>query len=257
MTSVFAFVMATGETECLFRPCNSKASLQTFKTVAIQKIVATSKAKRDDRFISLPENEILAHKSCYCSYTSKSRNKEQMKKKSVFANIGASKRLLKSQCSDFVFKRDCVLCGKECIPKDSKNPRRWVPVKQCTTVDRGSKISFKQRLENLCDERRDQWATEVMARLSSVIDLHAADAQYHVQCYNRFRVIPVTHPTMLTPVDEALRSVLLHMTDNVTETWTTTELYSMYQAASGTVSKKTCHIHRHILLWRRAGGAQH
>lgn len=156
----------------------------------------------------------------------------------MWANIGVSKRLLKSQCSDFDFKRDCLLCGTECKPKDSKNPHRWVLVRQCTTVDRGSDITLKQKLENLCDERQDQWANEVMARLSGVIDLHAADAQYHVPCYNRFRVVPVTHPTMMTPVEEALRSVLSTMVENVTETWTTSELYSMYLAASGTVSRR-------------------
>ena len=47
-----------------------------------------------------------------------------------------SKMLLKSQCTDFVFKRDCLLCGKERKSKYIKNPHRRVQVKQCTTVDR-------------------------------------------------------------------------------------------------------------------------
>ena len=67
------------------------------------------------------------------------------------------KRLLKSQCSDFVFKRDCLLCGNVCKMKDSKNPHRWVQVRQCKTVTSGSAITFKQQLENLCDEREDMW----------------------------------------------------------------------------------------------------
>ena len=55
------------------------------------------------------------------------------------------KRLLKSQCSDFVFKRDCLLCGNVCKMKDSKNPHRWVQVRQCKTVTSGTAITFKVR----------------------------------------------------------------------------------------------------------------
>ena len=87
--------------------------------------------------------------------------------------------MLKSQCSDFVFKLDCLLCGIVCKMKDSKNPHRWVEVRQCKTVNMGSAVTSKQQLENLYDEREDRWGNEVAARLSGVIDLHAADAQYH------------------------------------------------------------------------------
>ena len=67
--------------------------------------------------------------------------------------------------------------------------------------------------------------SEVAARLSGVVDLHAADAQYHVPYYNR--------PSITEPLEEALRSVLSTMDVNATESWT---LYVMYLAASGTVS---------------------
>ncbi|KAG1674268.1 hypothetical protein GQR58_015168 [Nymphon striatum] len=103
---------------------------------------------------------------------------------------------------------------------------------------RGANITFKQHLEDICDERQDQWANEVAVRLSGVIDLHASDAQYHVCCYNKFRVVPVSRPSMMAPVEDALRSVVTTMSENMVETWTTTELYSMYIAASGTVTKR-------------------
>ena len=229
--------MSADDRECLFSPCNVQGALQTFKTVAVQKIVATSKAKRDELFKTLSETEIVAHKSCYCKYTSKSRNSEQKRRKDTLAHTVVSKRLLKSQCSDFVFKRDCLLCGNVCKMKDSKNPHRWVDVRPCKTVNRGSAITFKQQLENICDEREDQWGNEVAARLSGVIDLHAADAQYHVPCYNRFRVVSVTRPSITEPLEEALRSVLSMMAENAIGSWTTSELYVMYLAASGTVSR--------------------
>ena len=112
------------------------------------------------------------------------------------AHTVVSKILLKSQCSDFMFKRDCLLCGNVCKMKDNNKPHRLVQVRQCKTVNRGSAITFKQQLENLCDEREGLWGNEVTARLSGVIDLHAADAQYHVPSYNRFRIVSVTLPSI-------------------------------------------------------------
>ena len=114
------------------------------------------------------------------------------------------------------------------------NSHWWVQVKQCTTVDRDGDIMFKQQLEDLCDERQDQWTNQVTSKLSGAIDLHP-DAQYHVPCYNKFRFVPLNHPSIVAPVEEALRSVVLTMAENATETWTTSELYSIYLAASGTV----------------------
>ena len=58
-------------------------------------------------------------------------------------------------------------------------------------------------------------------------DLNAADAQYHVPCYNR--------PSITEPLEEALRSVLSMMAESATESRT---LYVMYLAASGTVSRR-------------------
>ena len=84
--------MSAEDRECLFSPCNDQGALQTFNTVAVQKIVATSTAKRDELYKTLSETEIFAHKSCYCKYTSKSRNNEQKKRKDALAHTVVSKR---------------------------------------------------------------------------------------------------------------------------------------------------------------------
>ena len=107
--------------------------------MAVQKIVATNKATRDELY----NTEMFAHKSCYCKYTSKSRNNEQKKGKDALAHTFVSKKRLKSQCSDFVFKRDCMLCGNVCKMKDRKNPHRWVEIRHCKTVNRGSGNSWR------------------------------------------------------------------------------------------------------------------
>ena len=117
--------------------------------------------------------------------------------------------------------------------KDSNNSQ----VRQYKTVNRSSAVTFKQQLENLCDEREDLWGNEVTAKLSRVVDLRAADAQYHVPSYNCFRIVSVTRPSITETFEEAVRSVLSIMAQNATESWTTSKLYVMYVAASGTVSR--------------------
>ena len=53
--------MSADDRECLFKfsPCNAQGALHTFKTVAVQKIVATRKAQRDELFKT--ENLLTSH----------------------------------------------------------------------------------------------------------------------------------------------------------------------------------------------------
>lgn len=144
----------------------------------MSKIVASSKEKDDGMYNSLLL-DVQAHKSCYCNYTSKSRYCKFAKRNAAAESWDAGgKRQLKSNARDFVFKRDCLLCGQVCVPKDHKNPHRWVRVNQCRTVDRGDGVlTFREQLEYTCKERGDGWSSEVSLRLSGVSgDLHASDA---------------------------------------------------------------------------------
>ena len=84
-------------------------------------------------------------------------------------------------------------------------------VRQCTTLERYGDITFKQHVVNICDERQDQWAQKVAARVSGVIDLPAAAAQYHALCYDKFRKVRMSSPSIVSPEEEALRSVVMTM----------------------------------------------
>lgn len=67
------------------------------------------------------------------------------------------------------------------MPKNTKKPDRWRKVVTCRTVER------KQALLNICDERGDDVAAGVRIRINGTVsDLHAADAQYHYDCYITF-----------------------------------------------------------------------
>ena len=87
--AVTLIMSAEGE-KCLFSPCHASGALQTFKTVAVQKIVATSKVKHDELYKTLSGSYILAHKSWYCSYTSSRKKNEQGKRTSTLTDTGVT-----------------------------------------------------------------------------------------------------------------------------------------------------------------------
>ncbi|KAL8581927.1 hypothetical protein ACOMHN_010301 [Nucella lapillus] len=237
--SSFTMSAAKGKEACLFAPCNGKGTLKLFKSKAVENIVATSNEKGDDKYNSLL-SDFMAHKSCYCTYTSKSRHVPSAKRKAAAEEDGDNQRQLKSRATHFVFKRDCFICGDVCVPKDNKHPQRWVPVRQCRTVDRGvGVLTFKEQWEDICEERDDGWSRDVSLRLSGVRgDLHASDAHYHVHCYDQFRKFVTKSQQPSKPEEKALRSVIDNMNENKTSTWTTNDLYNLYLSAFGTLSKK-------------------
>ncbi len=70
---------------------------------------------------------------------------------------------------------------------DPKHPDRWREVTQCPTADRPWQKSFKQVLLDICKKHGDILADEVWVHLAGAsADLHAADAQYHRDCYKSF-----------------------------------------------------------------------
>ena len=69
---------------------------------------------------------------------------------------------------------------------DSKNPTRWHKALQVKTVGSPGKVPLKDAILQKCEERNDEVSQVVHLRLSSISDLHAADAQYHKDCFQKF-----------------------------------------------------------------------
>ena len=66
------------------------------------------------------------------------------------------------------------------LPSDCRNCVRWRRVTQCRTAR-----NFKQNILQVCDSRGDSLADSVGVRVNGALsDLHAADGQYHCDCYN-------------------------------------------------------------------------
>ncbi len=64
------------------------------------------------------------------------------------------------------------------------DPSRWREVVQCRTDDRLGQKTFKTVILETCNERGDCKANDICMRvLEATSDLHAADVQYHKDCY--------------------------------------------------------------------------
>ena len=133
---------------CIFcKEDGSKKELSVAGTGRIQTIIASSKRRLDDlhgdlesRLLTDEHFEVLCHRDCVSTYTSKSHIKRHLSK--LRASISeeescAGKRLCRSASPLFNFSQHCLFCGEECLDVDPKHPDRWRRVVLCRTADRG------------------------------------------------------------------------------------------------------------------------
>ena len=82
-------------------------------------------------------------------------------------------------------------------------------------------LELQSNLLQICHARKDEWGTEVQARLQTCIDLPAAEAIYHKACHNAFRKMQPS-PTADTsdarcgggrPIDSARHSIFEKLCD--------------------------------------------
>ena len=137
----------------------------------------------------------LSLRSSYCNcvstYTSRPRVKRILKRKGDVEtkHYSSPKRRRSSGDSLFSFLQQCLFCGKDCnVHKSRKNQGRWRKAfifRQNESTQSGK--NMKQFLQDICDDRKDKWAGEVRVRIQGAVsDLHAADAQYNLDCRTTF-----------------------------------------------------------------------
>jgi len=80
-----------------------------------------------------------------------------------------------------------------------------------------------------CGDQNDEWGWEVAIRCHSTYDLAAVEVQYHLRCYNEFR-IPLNNSTdVILYDDEAMKLLAKEMHTNQKHcTWSSIELYEKY-----------------------------
>ena len=121
----------------------------------------------------------IIHTKCRRLYTNKIQIAMYLKK----AQFGAAETVnlphnLRSAEPSFNFKEHCLFCGVSAKYDGKKKGFGVIPVR---TMD------FHNSITAICEQRKDEWAAKVQARLLSVHDLHAADSVYHHECSTNFR----------------------------------------------------------------------
>ena len=121
------------------------------------------------------------------------------------------------------------------LPSDCRNPVRWRRVTQCRTAR-----NFKQNILQVCDSRGDSLARSVRVRVNGALsDLHAADGQYHRDCYKSF----ISHGNVRsarTNVDHddddtgnAVIALVGDMTEDKAHVWNTVEVEELNVSYGG------------------------
>lgn len=90
----------------------------------------------------------------------------------------STSRSLRSANFTFEFSKDCFFCGTS-ISNESK--------RKCSDIFEVTTLELKETILGICDNRKDDWANAVRARIYNVHDLPAADAKYHQMCSVNFR----------------------------------------------------------------------
>ena len=219
---------------------NCQQKLQINGIDRIENIIAASKDYGDDFHIQLEELKettakptIKSHKNCasrYCSIT----NVNWLKRKKTECESSESAPKKRSRTSNvFDFRKHCLFCPdvsictliEEYDPKVPHVRRRKAYLVR--TDKNASGADFKQYILNICDLRNDSLGETVPNRvLSTVGDLHAADARYHNDCKINFTNSKYQNRSENSKSlpDVAFNSVVDTMLDDRTKIWNSIDL---------------------------------
>ena len=124
----------------------------------------------------------------------------------------------------------------------------WDKVVQCERRGITDAPPFKTAVLQYCGDRNDEWSREVGMRCHGVYDLAAAEAQYHLRCYDEFRKTPDNINRVVLYDDEAMKLLANEMyTNQKLCTWTSIELYNKYVRYGGMVV--SCHENICLPSW--------
>lgn len=238
---------------CIFcKEDGRKKELRVAGTDRIQTIIKSSKQRSDHlhedletRLLADKHLNVLCHRDCVSTYTSKSHIKRHLNKLSLSKSSeepSAAKHLRRSGSPYFSFRQHCLFCGEECLDIDPKHPDRWRRVVLCRTAVRGEeRKTFKDTLLDVCRSRHDDWGREVELRLAGpVSDLHAADARYHADCYKKFcsprsvkAASAAAGSSSQEEVDVAFETTVSAVRAESSRVWNSIELFNLYKTNGG------------------------
>ena len=146
---------------------------------------------------------VYVHKECRRDFTNPRRS-SSCSNYATESELPPAKKL-RSSVSPFDWKRNCVLCGNF-AKFDPRHPER-------DKVHHVRTLPMRNKLIECCDKREDTWASEVKNRLCGCIDLVAAEAIYHTNCYSRFLLNKEQNATTTNVLGRPQDKKMLHCFD--------------------------------------------
>ena len=194
------------------------------------------------------------HKDCRREFCRPS-NIEKEKRKRSHEGLGHTHRPARQSGSQqFDFKTHCLYCGRFI---DEEYER-----KKSRSVYRVTLLDVQDVVRRVCEERADDWAEEVRARILQVHDLPAADAIYHQSCSSNFRTkkqIPSTfsfeQPSTKKQeigrpqdeaTDKAFSDVISYLQENEEDQLTISDLVVKMQEYVDTDSNEAAYSNRYM-----------
>lgn len=144
------------------------------KAQGIQTWIASSQRRRNNQY-----HRITVHDLCRKSYNQQKR---------ILAAIKTPENPVRNRnkrITDFNFKNDCLLCGKDASSEYVKNEMRKKPNKR-DLVSNVTTLKFKESLLVSAKKQDDAWGARVIQRIINEIDLVAAEGKYHRSCLSNF-----------------------------------------------------------------------
>ncbi len=156
--------------------------------------------------------------------------------------LSSLKRLCHSELSSFVFKLHCIFCRETCsLESDPHNSSRWRAAYICKTASRGTGLSFKDPILEVCGREKDAWENQVEVRLQGAIsDLHAAEPRYYDSCQRNFILFKIKEANTYastSDIDLAFDKLVEDITRNKSNIWTSSEVHENNLLHGG----KGCH----------------
>lgn len=163
-----------------------KIAIATVKTSGGRETIVQSSLKRQDgrdRYLCAAE-PLIVHTLCRKDYTRDTTIISQTKNHELLTQSKEIRPpLLRSAAvQGFDIKNDCVVCGKEI----EKSRNRKGIYKESDRACQGETLPYIEKFRETALKRNDDVGNEVLCRLSSCIDLPAAEVKYHNNCRLHF-----------------------------------------------------------------------
>ncbi|CAG9762693.1 unnamed protein product [Ceutorhynchus assimilis] len=167
--------MDTDNNSCILCQCALIEDIQVVKKVGINTVRMASLRRKDGIYNLLRNCEYmkLHRKKCYLPYILERNILRDVEKNKN--NDGRTRSLHNT----FDFKSNCFICGL------TVEINKKLPLKYRKKVQLVETIEFREKILSFCTNQESKDYTDIVARMSCIADLVAAEGRYHRSCYQK------------------------------------------------------------------------